>query len=478
MKKRIILLSKTIVFIFIFIISASAEYVFIKNGAIINCTVLRDAADSITVRLGTGKTDIIYRRDIIRILYTELYMGKVYVQQTNGTGLEVYMVDEDRSEYTFRKELYKPAEFKLRRDEVLFIARKNPTGLRGEPETDRIKLTWQPPYNVTKKFIIYIKDNIKADYKKIDDTTSKEYTVKGVKSNTEYRVIVTAIDTDNYESLPSNEIKVTTLNILPDPPKKVRAVKKVEAGGKATASLTWLPAIDPDGVIKSYNIYQKDKKGFVPAGKTDKTQFEAKNLDPNKNYYFYIRAVDDKNGESGDSRLVNTLDVQGYDVSLQPSYIIPFGTFKNINKMGFGALINVTKKDLLLEDLDLGVALGYWQFKGASDVDQSYMIPLLGTANYRIEVYPLLFIIPRIALGFSYISLSYKVESELYTGYGIIKDKKDKKGIEPLGFAGISINYGVTDYWFISAGADYGIIYETGGSMNFLVISMSAGRKF
>ena len=185
--------------------------------------------------------------------------------------------------------------------------------------------------------------------------------------------------------------------------------------------------------------------------------------------------MDDKNSESGDSRFVSATLLKGYDISIMPCYILPFGKFKDLNEYGFGALVSGVKTDMFFYDLDIGVTLGYLQYSGAEDVDSSYMIPLMATALYKYEVFDSLFIGPRVALGFSYNSITYKWESPSYTG---TKDKKTRSSVEPIAMAGFFADYNIADYWIIGAGASYGMIYETGGPMSFVAINLSVARKF
>jgi len=465
-----------LIIFFVFITSTAlfAEYVFLKDGSIVKCRIESETKSSITARLADGKQVTFIPKNIIRILYTELYMGKIFVNKTDGTVLEVYMVDEDQTTYTFRKDLYKPEEFTVKRDEVLFTTRKNPSGLTGTAKNDRIEITWKAPYTPVAKYKIYFKSA--DDYKVYGESASTTTTLLGLKGNTLYSIKVTAIDKDGYESLPTNEIKIKTENTLPDPPTFVKASVKQESGGeKITAKLSWKKAFDIDGSISAYRIYSKDVKGFTKIGETSKDEFDIKNLDTDKSYRFTVRSVDDKNAESDDSRLVSATLLKGYDISIMPCYILPFGKFKKLNESGYGALVSAVKTDLLFYDLDIGVAFGYWKYSGATDVDSSYMIPLMATAVYKYEVSDSLYIGPRVALGFSYNSITYKWESPSYSG---TKEKKSRSSIEPIAMIGLSMNYDFLDYWSAGLGADYGFVYETDGLMNFMTISLSVTRKF
>jgi len=248
-----------------------------------------------------------------------------------------------------------------------------------------------------------------------------------------------------------------------------------------SAALTWQAGVDPDGKVKGYNIYKKDKKAYSLAGTSNGNFFEVNGLNPDLNYYFTVRTVDDKNSESKDSREVNTLDLKGYDITIEPFLIFPLGKFKDLNKNGFGVLVSATMKNVLIDNLNFGAALGFWYFSGAtSDVKTSYMVPLLLQADYRYELFDYFFIVPKISAGMSYNYISYEVEPELYTGYGLDKEKKSKWSIEPLALAGLSFLYEFADYWYVSAGANYGLIYEKSGPMSFITVGAGAGagRKF
>ncbi len=475
MKQLIKITIISIFFLFVLLPVLRAEYVFLKDGSILKCKIESETAASINVRLADGKQMVINPKNVMRVLYTELYMGKIFINKTDGTVIEAYMVDEDQTTYTFRKDLNKPQEFTLKRDEVLFTTRKNPSGLTGTAKSDTIMISWKPPYNPVKEYNIYFKSG--NEYKVHGQTTALNYILKGLKSNTLYAIKVTAVDKEGYESLPSNEIKVTTLNIVPKPPAGVRTSVITESGGKTmTAKLTWKAGFDADGSIKAYHIYQKTEKGFVSAGSSSNTEYEVRNLDAGRNYYFTVRSVDDKNDESEDSRLVNTLQLKGYDISIKPCLIFPFGKFKDINKIGYGALISGIKRDILLKGTELGFAFGYWNFSGAeNDIEKSYMMPLVLTAGYRFEILYSFYIAPEISMGFSYNSISYKWKSPSYTG---TKDKKSKKSMEPIAMAGFSVSYDFADRWTIGAGASYGFIYEKDGSMQFAEASLSVVMRF
>ncbi|MFH0977196.1 MAG: fibronectin type III domain-containing protein [Spirochaetota bacterium] len=467
-------ISLLIFFFFIMANTAFAEYVFLRDGSIVKCKIESETAATITARLADGKQMTISPKNVIRILYTELYMGKIFINKTDGTVIEAYMVDEDQTTYTLRKELYKPQEFIIKRDEVLFTTRKNPSGLIGKAKDDRIEITWKAPYTPVNNYKVYFRST--GEFKLHGTTGSTSYTLKGLRGSTHYTIKVTAIDKQGDESLPTNEFKIKTENKPPDSPGYVRAsVKPDKSGQKMTAKITWKAAFDADGSITGYRIYRSDVKGYTQVGETNKNTYEIKNLDADKSYRYAVRSIDDKNLESENSRLVAATLLKGYEAGVEFSYIKPFGDFKKINESGFGGLVSFSKTDALFYDMVIGLAVGYWKFSGATDVDSSYMIPLMATATYRYEAFDSFFIAPRVALGMSYNSVSYYWESPSFTG---TKEKKSRSGIEPIVMAGLSFNYEFADYWTVGLGANYGFVYETDGLMNFVTGSLTAARKF
>jgi hypothetical protein len=311
-KKKIIFFIS--IFIFFIIPGASyGEYVFLKNGDIIECRIIKDSAASITIKKKDGKTQKIRRSKILRLVYTKVYMGKIYVQKTDGEGLQVYMVDEDQESYTFRKDITKPEEFTLKRSQVLFIARKNPTGLQGKPDFYEIELKWNPPYDPVRYYNIYTKverKDIESDFKFVAKTSKREYTLENLKSNTEYYIHVKAVDKNEYESMPSNEIKVKTKNIPPKLPQNLSCSIIKDFGKKVDLKFAWNPSKDPDGEITDYLIHIKDKnskfKKNIQISKTkhpDKTEFVFEKINDDTEYVFNITAVDDMGGKSPGSEL-------------------------------------------------------------------------------------------------------------------------------------------------------------------------------
>lgn len=289
-------------------IQLHAESVFIKDGSIIQGSIVSDTADTITMYTTEKKTVTIQRSRIMRILYTELYMGKIFVNLIDGSVIEVYMVDENRDTFTFRKDLYKPEELVVKREDVLFTTRTNPVGLKGEADRDSISIDWRPPYTAVKHYRVYIKSD--GQYKLYSEPSGKSETLKGLKSNTEYKIKVTAMGKDGVESTPSNEITIKTLNMPPDPPEKIKIARKVDKDGKTmNVILSWDTSTDIDGKIKSYKIHRMDNDEVYTS---NKPEYEVKNLNPQLIYSFRISSIDDSGAESVLSDTVKIVNIPPY----------------------------------------------------------------------------------------------------------------------------------------------------------------------
>ncbi|HPA74156.1 MAG TPA: fibronectin type III domain-containing protein, partial [Spirochaetota bacterium] len=240
-------MKKIIIALFVLFVAfpASAEYLFLTDGRILKGAIVRETGGEYVFQDEWKKTAAYPRRQVMRVLYTDLNMGRIYLQLRNGKNMRVYLVDESRSEYTFRKDISKPEEFQLSRKEVLFVAERNPSGLKGDPGYHEIALDWYASYDRMKHYKIYRATGSEAKYVPVATSSKNEYIMKDLKSHTAYRIMVTAVDMDGMETPPSNEITVTTLNIPPTHPRGV----SVSRSPKGERLVSWRKSTDPDGTV-------------------------------------------------------------------------------------------------------------------------------------------------------------------------------------------------------------------------------------
>ena len=304
----------TITMILLFSTSIYAEYVFLKNGEIIKGKIKRENSTSVTLKIENKRLKTIKRSRIMRILFTNLYMGQQYVRLTNGKVIQAYKVDEDQDYFTFRKNLYKTKEFKVHRNKILFFARKNPNELTGTPDYTEIDINWKPPIGTVMGYRIYIKKKFdKYGRKPAAKTGKTRYVITGLKSSTDYCVMVTAVDGRGRESLPSNEINIMTKNRNPRVVEEIKCIMTNKYFTKnqnklIRAHLKWKASNDVDGFTKFYYIYLKhnsDKFKLVHKYKVMKKdkgakfiEYELKSLLDNEEYIIKVSAVDNRGAAS------------------------------------------------------------------------------------------------------------------------------------------------------------------------------------
>ncbi|MBN1499745.1 MAG: fibronectin type III domain-containing protein [Spirochaetes bacterium] len=456
--------------------SLYAEFIFLTDGAIIEGEIVSEESASITVRNKENKKLQIKRNTILRILYTELKMGKIYIQKRDGKGIVAYMVNEDRNSYTFRMDLYKPEEFVLKRSEVLFISEKNPSGLMvdGEPGTDRVSLAWQPPYDAVKNYNIYIKESEKAEYALIEKTKSKELTLKNLKSNKVYFIMVTSVDASDYESTPSNELKITTANIRPGRPRNVKVDENSNDGKSGNVlKFWWDDALDPDGKIDKYKIYGRKDKTWEPLAEVKGKEYSVKNADSYNS--IKLTAVDDKGDESDDVKIKDNKSFYG---AFSPGIIIPLGVFSEMAEMGYGGSFSFSLSDnTSINYFEAGLSLGCYYLPGKDVMDvkglsfnRFLIVPLYINAGYNFSIGSMFSIKPEVSLGGAYINLNYKNAAD----EGISEETKNIFDLS--GKAGISIRFAFTNSLSLTTGCEYGGFIEKSGILSFL--QANAGIKY
>jgi len=448
-----------------------SENVFLKDGSIINGAVVTDEAASITVKKNDGKLETINRDGILRILYTELNMGKIHVQMRDGKSFEAYIVDEDQKSYTFRKNLYSPEELTVKRTEVLFIAERNPSGLKGEPDTTRVELSWFPPYNPVRHYLVYFREEGEKDYRPPVRSRGTSHTLENLKSNTVYVIKTTAVDDSGEESTPSNELTVTTKNIRPDPPVDVRYEKGAPgADGTFTATLRWREARDPDGTISGYAVYRIAENGKKLEAKVTASEYAAVSLAARGRHFFEIASIDDRGDESEKAASVTV----GWNVFIEAglSYITPLGTLGETLKAGHGAMITVGTKEIFFGGFDLGFSTGYWSFDGNyRDIESSTMIPALAMARWRFAILNDLWAAPTARIGYSYNTINYKKRNP--STFAL--DTVNESAFEPMALGGVDIQWNAWKSLTVSAGASYGAVFEKGGAMSLVEFHLGAG---
>lgn len=419
-----------------------------------------DGSGSVTVRTDDKELKKIPRSSVLRILYTELKLGKIYVQKRDGKGIVAHLVDEDRESYTFRRELFSPEEFTLKRSEVLFMAEKNPSGLQieGEPGTDSVSLKWLPPYDPVKKYSLFIKKKQSDKYQTADSTKGNSVTIKNLESNTEYFMIVTAIDASGNESEPSNELKFKTKNL---PPSKPQGITREFKDDKVI--VRWSESKDPDGKVKGYNIYRIDEKEKGKAASVKQPEYSVPGA---LVYKLEISAEDDLGVESPKVRVLMPLQLE---VSVSPAYFAFTGDLGEKFDPGYGGTVNIGLRNYIFQNIEAGINCGYFTFKGKDEenTDSMSLIPFTFYGGYHLRFYDRFTFFPFAKLGGSYSRVEYTS----------LSGDTDKTVTDPEAAIGVSFTAEYGRFIF-SAGADYGLLYESDGVKPFYEGFVSLGILF
>ena len=466
------LIKKTVfTFLIIFFsINLYAEYLFLKDGSIIKGNIISETAANVSFRDEERKIKRYPRDQIMRILYTELNMGKVFIQRRDGKVNTAYMVDEDRLTYTFRKDLYKPVEFTLKRADVLFMAERNPTGLKGEPETDRVALEWLPSFEKMKHYNIYYRKK-GGDYGSPEKSRKTSFVLKDLASNTEYTVKVTGFAGDGDETTSSNEYTFVTKNIPPDSPDGINVI----ITEKGEAKITWEPAADVDGKVVKYLIFGDKEKERKLIGDSKNTSYQIGN--PDGITRVYIASVDDRGAESepASKRVV----LIGITAVFTGGGILPMGKFSDLLGMGYGGTLSVTKHNLFETGFEAGISAGFYYMPGKDDIESdivetgnAFFIPVGISLGYSFNFTENISAAPYITGGAAYMKMPY---TEFVNG---TPEEKELSAPGPFAGAGLLFDYAATDRVSLCLRAEYGVLVSsTISDYPFIRFEIGAGYR-
>jgi len=121
------------------------ESVFLKDGNILEGKISKENDKKITITLSTDEVKEIDRKDIIRTVYHSNYKDKRYLTKMDGTVIEVYIVDEDKTGYIYRLKLDSADEVRIAKDDVDGISKRKVTIPVAREETREEKLVTRAP---------------------------------------------------------------------------------------------------------------------------------------------------------------------------------------------------------------------------------------------------------------------------------------------------------------------------------------------
>lgn len=132
----------------------------------------------------------------------------------------------------------------------------------------------------------------------------REYIDKNLKLSTTYYYKLTAFDTSNNESQPSQEVFIYIASLI-SAPKNLKA----KAVSPYRVDLSWDKNQEED--FSKYRIYRStDNINFVILAETKLTSFSDVSVQPKTTYYYYLTAVDKYSGESEPSEVVSVITLE------------------------------------------------------------------------------------------------------------------------------------------------------------------------
>ncbi len=459
--------------------AASAEFVFTKSGQIYEGKIVEDKARSIVVALKEGKRVDVKRDDILRINYTQMYTGKYSIMKTNEEVFDAYIVAEDQSTVTLRKEWEKPEEFTLNRDYLLFMTKKNPTSVMCKVEEDKVKVNWNPPYMKVDYYNIYFREP-GGTYVKAGTSSGKNFTMPELKKDTLYEIQVTAVDNTGYESLPSKDVRIYT-----SPLKLIYDMEYTDSGDKYSLIMNWEPLNYKGTSIAKYDIYIKTKDVFKQIGTTEENTFTVTGLNSEEMNLVEIRPIIGKGEflEGNNVEIPMLFYNEQMVITARGMWLQPIGDFKKVTEPGFGALADFSLQNYFLKRLSVGIQCGYYIFPGIKgepfvneDIKGYTMLPAMLSLRYGVSPLRSLYISAGASGGYSFNSIRYNKQF-FESGSFVTREVKDS-AFEPVFSGGLQIQWQFGKSMLLQIGSDYNLIIENKVNYSFISYYASVGYGF
>ncbi|HOO71260.1 MAG TPA: hypothetical protein PK926_05820 [Spirochaetota bacterium] len=113
--------------------NAFSQSVFLKDGSIVEGTILTENDNFLTIKSNSGKKNI-KRSEIIRTVYNNDYKTRVNVVLMDGRIIKGYVVEEGKNYYIVRKYLSSTKELRLNKKKINGILKDESAIKKDEPE--------------------------------------------------------------------------------------------------------------------------------------------------------------------------------------------------------------------------------------------------------------------------------------------------------------------------------------------------------
>ena len=97
--------------------TAIAEVIYLKNGKVINGAIVGETKKAIRVKT-QDKTLRIKRKDVVRIMYGERKLERIFIQLKDNTLVDGYMIDQDSEKIIFRPDKDNPKEVTVMKSNI------------------------------------------------------------------------------------------------------------------------------------------------------------------------------------------------------------------------------------------------------------------------------------------------------------------------------------------------------------------------
>lgn len=94
-----------------------AEYIYMNDGQVIQGTIVSEDADTMTVKT-KYQTKKINRSDVLRVMYGERKMERIYLLMKDGTTIKGFLVDQDAEKVVIRETEESPKETSISKDKI------------------------------------------------------------------------------------------------------------------------------------------------------------------------------------------------------------------------------------------------------------------------------------------------------------------------------------------------------------------------
>jgi hypothetical protein len=216
-----------------------------------------------------------------------------------------------------------------------------------------------------------------------------------------------------------------------------------------SGTLKWMHDESTDNIAQPYFAISEYGDGTLFAAAKDTTQ-TAKKKTPRK---------------STSKKTDNNISL-----SVKAAYLMPMGDWKKLIDPGYGGMLELRYDDLLFKNFTAGIETGYLFASGKNDnVKKESIIPFFATFGYKIPVGANLDIVPGVAAGGGYFTISYKPA-------GVSEETKSE--LELMAKGGMSIIYDLSNTLALEAGAEYGMIFEKDGRLPFAVFQLGCNFNF